>query len=129
MNDAGTLLLILLGIVGIVLLCLEIPVLQIIIAVGCGIYAFFLLLATVLKIYRSMKLKEYFWQVFPECDKDYLNYGFILRNRKFQKERSEKLLQCDQVKGLELIKLENSINNSLYAILVLMMVAVLFLKY
>ena len=51
-----------------------------------------------------MQLKEYFWQVIPDCDKDYLNFGFIRRSRHFQKERCEKILQCDPEKGRELVE-------------------------
>ena len=84
MNNAGTLLLILLGIVGIIILCVIVPPLQTIIGIGSGIGALALLIITLMKIHRSMQLKEYFWQIFPDCDKDYLNYGFINRSREFQ---------------------------------------------
>ena len=80
MNNAGTLFLILLGIIGIILLCVAMPVLQTIIAAGCGIGAVLLLILTINKIFRSMKLKEYFWQVIPDCDKDYLNFGTFKKN-------------------------------------------------
>ena len=89
MNNAGTLLLILLGIVGIIILCVIVPPLQTIIGIGSGIGALALLIITLKKIHRSMQLKEYFWQIFPDCDKDYLNYGFIRRSLKFQNERKE----------------------------------------
>ena len=128
MNNAGTLFLILLGIIGIILLCVAMPVLQTIIAAGCGIGAVLLLILTINKIFRSMKLKEYFWQVIPECDKDYLNFGFIKRSRHFQKERCEKILQCDPEKGRELLELESFILHSLYAIMILFLIAGLFLQ-
>ena len=128
MNNAGTLFLILLGIIGIILLCVAMPVLQTIIAAGCGIGAVLLLILTINKIFRSMKLKEYFWQVIPDCDKDYLNFGFIRRSRHFQKERCEKILQCDPEKGRELLELENFILHSLYAIMILFLIAGLFLQ-
>ena len=128
MNNAGTLFLILLGIIGIILLCVAMPVLQTIIAAGCGIGAALLLILTINKIFRSMKLKEYFWQVIPDCDKDYLNFGFIRRSRHFQKERCEKILQCDPEKGRELLELESFILHSLYAIMILFLIAGLFLQ-
>ena len=92
MNNAGTLLLILLGIVGIIILCVIVPLLQTIIGIGNGIGAWALLIITIKKIHRSMQLKEYFWQIFPDCDKDYLNYGFINHSREFQTKRREKCL-------------------------------------
>lgn len=128
MNNAGTLFLILLGIIGIILLCVAMPVLQTIIAAGCGIGAVLLLILTINKIFRSMKLKEYFWQVIPDCDKDYLTFGFIRRSRHFQKERCEKILQCDPEKGRELLELESFILHSLYAIMILFLIAGLFLQ-
>ena len=129
MNNAGTLLLILLGIVGIILLCVAMPLLQTIIAAGCGIGAVLLLIITIKKICRSMQLKEYFWQIFPDCDKDYLSYGFINRSRKFRTERREKLLQCDPEKGQELLALENYINHSLFAIAVILVIATSFIRF
>jgi hypothetical protein len=129
LNNAGTLLLILLGIVGIILLCVAMPLLQTIIAAGCGIGAVLLLIITIKKICRSMQLKEYFWQVIPDCDKDYLNFGFIRRSRHFQKERCEKILQCDPEKGQELLALENHINHSLFAITVMLVIATSFIKF
>ena len=123
MNNAGTLLLILLGCVGIIILCVVVPPMQTVIGVGSGILAFTLFLVTTKKILRSLQLKEYFWQVFPECDKDYLNYGFIRRSLKFQNERKEKLLQYDPEKAKELITLENDINHSLFAIAVMLVIA------
>ena len=129
MNHAGTLLLILLGIVGIILLCVAMPLLQTIIAAGCGIGAVLLLIITIKKICRSMQLKEYFWQVIPDCDKDYLNFGFIRRSRHFQKERCEKILQCDPEKGRELLALENYINHSLFAITVMLVIATSFIRF
>ena len=128
MNNAGTLFLILLGIIGIILLCVAMPVLQTIIAAGCGIGAVLLLILTINKIFRSMKLKEYFWQVIPDCDKDYLTFGFIRRSRHFQKERCKKILQCDPEKGRELLELESFILNSLYAIMILFLIARLFFR-
>ena len=128
MNNAGTLLLILLGIVGIILLCVAMPLLLTIIAAGCGIGAVLLLIITIKKICRSMQLKEYFWQVIPDCDKDYLNSGFIRRSRHFQKERCEKILQCDPEKGRELLELESFILHSLYAIMILFLIASLFFR-
>lgn len=104
MNNAGTLLLILLGIVGIILLCVAMPLLQTIIAAGGGIGAVLLLIITIKKICRSMQLKEYFWQVIPDCDKDYLTFGFIRRSRHFQKERCEKY--CNAIRKKE----ENCLN-------------------
>ena len=118
MNNAGTLLLILLGCVGIIILCVVVPPMQTVIGVGSGILAFTLFLVTTKKILRSLQLKEYFWQVFPECDKDYLNYGFIRRSLKFQNERKEKLLQYDPEKAKELITLENDIKLLHFAIVV-----------
>ena len=114
MNNAGTLLLILLGIVGIIILCVIVLPLQTIIDIGSGIGALALLIITLKKIHRSMQLKEYFWQIFPNCDKDYLNYGFIRRRRRFQNERKEKLLQCDPQKGKELLAIEYHINHSFF---------------
>ena len=129
MNNAGTLLLILLGIVGIIILCVIVPPLQTIIGIGSGIGALVLLIITLKKIHRSMQLKEYFWQIFPDCDKDYLNYGFIRRGRRFQNERKEKLLQYDPEKGLELLALENYINHSLFAIAVMLVIATSFIRF
>ena len=129
MNNAGTLLLILLGCVGIIILCVVVPPMQTVIGVGSGILAFTLFLVTTKKILRSLQLKEYFWQVFPECDKDYLNYGFIRRSLKFQNERKEKLLQYDPEKAKELITLENDINHSLFAIAVMLVIATSFIRF
>ena len=129
MNNAGTLLLILLGCVGIIILCVAVPPMQTIIGIGSGIGALVLLIITLKKIHRSMQLKEYFWQIFPDCDKDYLNYGFIRRSLKFQNERKEKLLQYDPEKGQELLALENYINHSLFAIAVTVITAVLFIRF
>ena len=128
MNNAGTLLLILLGIVGIIILCVIVPPLQTIIGIGSGIGALALLIITLKKIHRSMQLKEYFWQIFPDCDKDYLNNGFIRRGRRFQNERKEKLLQYDPEKGQELLALENYINHSLFAIAVMLVIATSFIR-
>ena len=129
MNNAGTLLLILLGCVGIIILCVVVPPMQTVIGVGSGILAFTLFLATTKKILRSLQLKEYFWQVFPECDKDYLNYGFIRRSLKFQNERKEKLLQYDPEKAKELITLENDIKLLHFAIVVTVIIAVSFIRF
>lgn len=129
MNNAGTLLLILLGIVGIIILCVIVPTLQTIIGIGSGIGALALLIITLKKIHRSMQLKEYFWQIFPDCDKDYLNNGFIRRGRRFQNERKEKLLQYDPEKGQELLALENYINHSLFAIAVMLVIATSFIRF
>jgi ABC-type antimicrobial peptide transport system permease subunit len=129
MNNAVTLLLILLGIVGIIILCVIVPPLQTIIGIGSGIGALALLIITLKKIHRSMQLKEYFWQIFPDCDKDYLNNGFIRRGRRFQNERKEKLLQCDPQKGKELLALESHVNPSLFAIVVMIMIATAFIRF
>ena len=129
MNNAGTLLLILLGIVGIIILCVIVPPLQTIIGIGSGIGALALLIITLKKIHRSMQLKEYFWQIFPDCDKDYLNYGFINRSRKFQTKRREKLLQYDSEKAKELITLENDIKLLRFAIVVTVIIAISFIRY
>ena len=129
MNNAGTLLLILLGIVGIIILCVIVPPLQTIIGIGSGIGALALLIITLKKIHRSMQLKEYFWQIFPDCDKDYLNYGFIRRSLKFQNERKEKLLQCDPEKAKELITLENDIKLLRFAIVVTVIIAISFIRF
>ena len=129
MNNAGTLLLILLVIVGIIILCVAVPPLQTVIGVGCGVCALTLLIITLKKIHRSMQLKEYFWQIFPDCDKDYLNNGFIRRGRRFQNERKEKLLQYDPEKGQELLALENYINHSLFAIGLMFMIATSFIRF
>ena len=129
MNNAGTLLLILLGIVGIILICVAMPSLQTIIGIGNGIGALALLIITIKRIHRSMQLKEYFWQIFPDCDKDYLNYGFISRSRKFQTKRREKLMQCDPEKAKELLALESHINPSLFAIVVMIMIATSFIRF
>ena len=129
MNNAGTLFLILLGVVGIIILCVIVPPLQTIIGVGSGMGALALLIITLKKIHRSMQLKEYFWQIFPDCDKDYLNNGFIRRSLKFQNERKEKLLQYDPEKGQELLALESHINPSLFAIAVMIMIATTFIRF
>ena len=129
MNNAGTLLLILLGCVGIIILCVVVPPMQTVIGVGSGILAFTLFLVTTKKILRSLQLKEYFWQVFPECDKDYLNYGFIRRSLKFQNERKEKLLQYDPEKAKELITLENDITLLRFAIVVTVIIAISFIRF
>ena len=129
MNNAGTLLLILQGIVGIIILCVIVPPLQTIIGIGSGIGALALLIITLKKIHRSMQLKEYFWQIFSDYDKDYLNNGFIRRGRRFQNERKEKLLQYDPEKGQELLALENYINHSLFAIAVMLVIATSFIRF
>ena len=129
MNNAGTLLLILLGIIGIIILCVAMPLLQTIIGICSGICALGLFGITLKKIHRSMQLKEYFWQIFPDCDKDYLNNGFIRRGRRFQNERKEKLLQYDPEKGQELLALENYINHSLFAIGLMFMIATSFIRF
>ena len=129
MNNAGTLLLILLGIVGIIILCVIVPPLQTIIGIGSGIGALALLIITLKKICRSMQLKEYFWQVIPDCDKDYLNYGFIRRGRRYQNERKEKLLQYDPEKGKELLALEDHIYHSSFAIGLMIMIATSFIRF
>ena len=129
MNNAGTLLLILLGIVGIIILCVIVPPLQTIIGIGSGIGALVLLIITLKKIHRSMQLKEYFWQIFPDCDKDYLNYGFINRSREFQTKRREKLLQYDPEKGKELLALEDHIYHSSFAIGLMIMIATSFIRF
>ena len=129
MNNAGTLLLILLGIVGIIILCVIVPPLQTIIGIGSGIGALALLIITLKKIHRSMQLKEYFWQIFPDSDKDYLNYGFINRSRKFQTKRREKLLQYDPEKGKELLAIEYHINHSFFAIGLMIMIATIFITF
>ena len=129
MNNAGTLLLILLGIVGIIILCVIVPPLQTIIGIGSGIGALALLIITLKKIHRSMQLKEYFRQIFPDCDKDYLNNGFIRRGRRFQNERKEKLLQYDPEKGKELLTLEDHIYHSSFAIGLMIMIATIFLRF
>ena len=129
MNNAGTLLLILLGIVGIIILCVIVPPLQTIIGVGSGMGALVLLIITLKKIHRSMQLKEYFWQIFPDCDKDYLNYGFIRCSLKFQNERKEKLLQYDPEKAKEVITLENDIKLLHFAIVVTVIIAVSFIRF
>ena len=129
MNNAGTLLLILLGCVGIIILCVAVPPMQTIIGIGSGIGALVLLIITLKKIHRSMQLKEYFWQIFPDCDKDYLNYGFIRRSLKFQNERKEKLLQYDPEKAKELITLENDIKLLRFAIVVTVIIAISFIRF
>ena len=129
MNNAGTLLLILLGIVGIIILCVIVPPVQTIIGIGSGIGALALLIITLKKICRSMQLKEYFWQVIPDCDKDYLNYGFIRRGRRYQNERKEKLLQYDPEKGKELLALEDHIYHSTFAIGLMIMIATIFIRF
>ena len=129
MNNAGTLLLILLGIIGIIILCVAMPLLQTIIGICSGICALGVFGITLKKIHRSMQLKEYFWPIFPDCDKDYLNNGFIRRGRRFQNERKEKLLQCDPEKGQELLALENYINPSLFAIAVMLVIATSFIRF
>ena len=129
MNNAGTLLLILLGIVGIIILCVIVPPLQTIIGIGSGIGALALLIITLKKICRSMQLKEYFWQMIPDCDKDYLNYGFIRRGRRYQNERKEKLLQYDPEKGKELLALEDHIYHSSFAIGLMIMIATSFIRF
>ena len=129
MNNAGTLLLILLGIIGIIILCVAMPLLQTIIGICSGICALGLFGITLKKIHRSMQLKEYFWQIVPDCDKDYLTYEFINRSRQFQTKRREKLLQCDPEKGQELLALENYINHSLFAIVVMIMIATSFIRF
>ena len=129
MNNAGTLLLILLGIVGIIILCVIVPPLQTIIGIGSGIGALVLLIITLKKIHRSMQLKEYFWQGYPDFDKDYLNYGFIKRSRKFQTKRREKLLQCDPQKGKELLAIEYHIHHSSFAIGLMFMIATAFIRF
>ena len=128
MNNAGTLLLILLGIIGIIILCVAMPLLQTIIGICSGICALGVFGITLKKIHRSMQLKEYFWQGYPDFDKDYLNYGFIKRSRKFQTKRREKLLQCDPEKGQELLALENYINHLLFAIAVMLVIATSFIR-
>ena len=129
MNNAGTLLLILLGIVGIIILCVIVPPLQTIIGIGSGMGALALLIITLKKIHRSMQLKEYFWQIFSDCDKDYLNYGFIRRGRRFQNERKEKLLQYDPEKDKELLALEDHIYHSTFAIGLMIMIATIFIRF
>ena len=54
MNNAGTLLLILLGIVGIIILCVAMPLLQTIIGICSGICALGLFGITLKKIHRSI---------------------------------------------------------------------------
>ena len=127
MNNAGTL--ILLGIIGIIILCVAMPLLQTSIGICSGICALGLFGITLKKIHRSMQLKEYFWQIFPDCDKDYLNYGFINRSRKFQTKRREKLLQYDSEKAKELITLENDIKLLRFAIVVTVIIAVSFIRF
>ena len=129
MNNAGTLLLILAVIVGIIILCVAVPPLQTVIGVGCGVCALGLLGITTKKIHRSMQLKEYFWQIIPDHDKDYLNYGFINRSWEFQTKRKEKLLQYDPEKAKELLALESHINPSLFAIVVMIMIATSFIRF
>ena len=129
MNNAGTLLLILLGIIGIIILCVAMPLLQTIIGICSGICALGVFGITLKKIHRSMQLKEYFWQIFPDCNKDYLNNGFIRRGRRFLNERKEKLLQYDPEKGQELLALENYINHSLFAIAVMLVIATSFIRF
>ena len=129
MNNAGTLLLILLGIIGIIILCVAMPLLQTIIGICSGICALGLFGITLKKIHRSMQLKEYFWQIFPDCDKDYLNNGFIRRGRRFQNERKEKLLQYDPEKGKELLAIEYHINHSFFAIGLMIMIATIFITF
>ncbi|MBO5408119.1 MAG: hypothetical protein J6A61_01780 [Clostridia bacterium] len=129
MNNAGTLLLILLGIIGIIILCVAMPLLQTIIGICSGICALGLFGITLKKIHRSMQLKEYFWQIFPDCDKDYLNNGFIRRGRRFQNERKEKLLQYDPEKGKELLAIEYHINHSFFAIGLMFMIATAFIRF
>ena len=129
MNNAGTLLLIWLVIVGIIILCIAVPPLQTVIGVGCGVCALTLLIITLKKIHRSMQLKEYFWQIIPDHDKDYLNYGFINRSWKFQTKRKEKLRQYDPEKAKELLALESHITPSLFAIVVMIMIATSFIRY
>ena len=75
-----------------------------------------------------MQLKEYFWQIFPDCDKDYLNNGFIRRGRRFQNERQEKLLQYDPEKGKEPV-LEYHIYHSSLAIVLMFMIATAFIRF
>ena len=120
---------ILLGIVGIILLCVAMPPLQTIIGIGSGICALGVFGITLKKIHRSMQLKEYFWQGHPDFDKDYLNYGFINRSRKFQTKRREKLLQCDPQKGKELLAIEYHINYSFFAIGLMIMIATIFIRF
>ena len=129
MNNAGTLLLILLGFIGIIILCVAMPLLQTIIGICSGICALGLFGITLKKIHRSMQLKEYFWQGYPDFDEDYLNYGFINRSRKFQTKRREKLMQCDPEKAKELLDLESHINPSLFAIVVMIMIATSFIRF
>ena len=59
MNNAGTLLLIMLGIVGIIILCVIVPPLQTIIGIGSGIGALVLLIITLKKIHRSMQTNDF----------------------------------------------------------------------
>ena len=129
LNNAWALLSILLGIVGIIILCVIVPPLQTIIGIGSGICALGVFGITLKKIHRSIQLKEYFWQIFSDCDKDYLNNGFIRRGRRFQNERKEKLLQYDPEKGQELLDLENYINHSLFAIAVMLVIATSFIRF
>lgn len=60
MNNAGTLLLILLGIVGIIILCVIVPPLQTIIGIGSGIGALALLIITLIKNTPKYAIKRIF---------------------------------------------------------------------
>ena len=60
MNNAGTLLLILQGIVGIIILCVIVPPLQTIIGIGSGIGALALLITTLKKNTQKGAIKRIF---------------------------------------------------------------------
>ena len=134
MNNAGTLFLILLGTVALLLLGVSIPVIKFYIAIGCLLLALILAVITVRKIYRHSHLKEYFWNVMSNPDKEFVNYIFtrkllckpgkldkllgINKERAFQQQRNEKLLQYAPEKAIELIKLEREINNLMPILLI-----------
>ena len=143
MNNAGTLFLILLGTVALLLLGVSIPVIKFYIAVGCLVLALILAVITVRKLHRHSQLKEYFWNVMSNPDKEFVNYVFtrkmlgkpgkldklfgINRERDFQQQRNEKLLQYNHVKGIELIKLEREINNLLPIMLIALQIGAIYI--
>ena len=143
-KNAGTLLLILGAIIGLLVLCVEYPFVQKAAGGTCVVAALPVLFLLLKSLYRHNQLREFFWNTMPEADKEYINYGSvrrplgrpghldtifgITREREFQHRRNEKLLRCAEAEAREFIALESRINDLRAAFIILTFVAFILLS-
>lgn len=143
MNNAGSLLLLLLGSIAVILLCVDIPFIMFYLGLGCLLTALNLAIFTVCKIRRHSQLKEFFRNEMSNADKEFINYIFtrktldkpgrldkifgITQERDFQQKRNEKLLQYHPKKAMELIKLEREINTMVPIFMIALQIGVFYI--